>query len=101
MTDSTIEQFLDSWVVDNKVRGVFFSPRIDISARLLASAFYYKDNVVFGFVHTRAGEVTEIVKKYVVNKNRETLLMFNEETSAPVASISVSSPVIRGLNDNF
>lgn len=94
VTDSSFQQFLDGWVVDNRVRGIFFSPSQEITARFLASAFFYKENVAFGFVHTKSGDVTQILKKFNVNKNRETLLLFNEETHSPAATISVSISVV-------
>ena len=90
MRDSSIDKFLDDWVVDNKVRGLFFSPHPEITIRFLASAFFYKENIAFGYVHTRSMDVGEILKKYSINKHRETLLLFNEEISSPVASLSVS-----------
>jgi hypothetical protein len=76
--------------VDNKVRAIFFSPREEKSVRFLASVLSYKDNVAFGFVNTKLGMAGGLMSKYNVNNNRETLLMFNEESVSPVASISVS-----------
>lgn len=76
--------------MDNKVRAIFFSPREEKSVRFLASAFYYKDNVAFGYVNTKLNTADGVISKYNINRNRETLLMFNEETVTPVATISVS-----------
>ncbi|XP_045161432.1 dnaJ homolog subfamily C member 16-like [Mercenaria mercenaria] len=89
IADSTVHQFLDGWPVDNKVRAIYFSPREEMSVRFLASAFYYKDNVAFGFVNTKLDTAGAVMSKYNINRNRETLLMFNEETVSPVASISM------------
>ncbi|XP_060584004.1 dnaJ homolog subfamily C member 16-like [Ruditapes philippinarum] len=89
ITDSTVHDFLDGWPVDNKVRAIFFSPREEKSVRFLASVLSYKDNVAFGFVNTKLGMAGGLMSKYNVNNNRETLLMFNEESVSPVASISM------------
>lgn len=76
------------------MRGIFFSPRTEITTRFLASAFYYKEDVAFGFVNTKSAGVTEMLARYNINKHRETLLLFNEETNSPVASISVSNSFV-------
>lgn len=89
ITDSTVHQFLDGWPVDNKVRAIYFSPREEMSVRFLASAFYFKDNVAFGYVNVKLTSAAAVMSKYSINKNRETLLMFNEETVTPVATISM------------
>ncbi|KAL4220901.1 DnaJ molecular chaperone y domain [Mactra antiquata] len=91
ITDNKLDQFLEGWPVDNKVRAIFFSPREEMSLRFLAAAYYFKENVLFGFVHTRTHSVDTVLSKYNINKNRETLLMFNEEVTSPVATISMQT----------
>ena len=89
MTDSNIHSFLDGWL-DNRVRAIFFTQKEALSARFLAPGFYYRENVAFGYVNTHDPEVRGALSKYNVNKYRETMLMFNEETNTPVATVSVS-----------
>lgn len=60
----------------------------------MAPAFYHRENVAFGFVNTLDSASGALITKYNINKYRETLLMFNEETNTPVATVSVS---IRGM----
>ncbi|KAH3827046.1 hypothetical protein DPMN_128974 [Dreissena polymorpha] len=87
--DVNIESWLGGWPADNKVRAVFFSPRQDMSAAFLAPAFFYKDNLAIGYVYTKSDDVTNILLKFNVNKHRETLLLFNEDSKSPVATISM------------
>jgi hypothetical protein len=80
---------LQNWR-NNKVSAIFFSPRLEPSARLLAPAFFHRDRVSFAFVCTSTDEAKNLISRFNVNRRRETLLVFNEETSTPAASISVS-----------
>ena len=89
MTDTNVHTFLDGWV-DNRVRAIFFTQKESLPARFLAPGFFYKDNVAFGFVNTHDEGGRGVMAKYNVNRNRETMLMFNEETNSPVATVSVS-----------
>ena len=89
MTDSNLHTFLDGWA-DNKVRAIFFTQKESLPARFLAPGFFYRDNVVFGCVNTYDVIGRGIIAKYNINRNRETMLMFNEETNVPVATVSVS-----------
>lgn len=44
VTDSNLHTFLDGWT-DNRVRAIFFTQKETLSARFLAPAFFYKDNL--------------------------------------------------------
>ncbi|WAR14010.1 DJC16-like protein [Mya arenaria] len=76
--ESTIERF-----------SINLSPREDLSARFLAPAYFYRENVAFGHVYTQSLQGKDMLRKFGVNKHRETLLLFNEDTSSPVATISM------------
>ncbi|KAL8560636.1 hypothetical protein ACOMHN_062881 [Nucella lapillus] len=86
--DSDVDTFLDGWR-NNQMTAIFFSPRLEPSARFMAPAFYHRDRIVFAFVSTSMDEAQETMRRFNVNKRRETFLMFNEETSSPVATISM------------
>ena len=87
--DSSADSFLERWR-NNQVMAVFFSPRLEPSARFLAPAFYHRDRIAFGYVSTSMDDAQDLMRRFNINKRRETLLMFNEETSSPLATISVS-----------
>ena len=61
--------------------------------RFLAPAFYHKEFIKFGYVNLWLNDNVNLSKKYNVNRFRETLLVFNEETESPVATLVVSSLV--------
>lgn len=89
ITDQNANKFLEEWPLDNRVRAIFFTPRDEMPARLQAPAFFYKDFVAFGYVYTKSSMAEAVMRKYNVNGNRETLLMFNEETTVAIATISM------------
>lgn len=71
------------------MRGIFFSPKEEISAMYLAPAFYYKTFVTFGHVNTNADDVYKTLKRFNLHSGHKSLLMFNEDAQSPVASLSV------------
>ena len=93
VTDSNLHTFLDGWL-DNRVRAIFFTQKEALSARFLTPGYFYRDNVAFGYINTHDPDARATISKYNVNKYRETMLMFNEETNSPVATVSVSQSVI-------
>lgn len=89
VTDDSFQSFLDGWR-DNRVRAIFFSSKSQPSLRFLAPAFFYRDRIACGFVHTGDLKAEKLVKQYSVNKYRETLLLWNEVTDSTLATIVVS-----------
>ncbi|KAJ8320891.1 hypothetical protein KUTeg_002478 [Tegillarca granosa] len=88
LSDANYQDFLSGWH-DNHVRAIFFGQKSDPSVRLLAPAFQYKEYVKFGYVDTRSASNLNIMHRYNVNRNRESFMMFNEETNTSVATISM------------
>ncbi|KAK3600257.1 hypothetical protein CHS0354_039724 [Potamilus streckersoni] len=86
--DGTYQGFLNGFI-DNRVRAIFFGQKQDPGTRFLAPAFYYQDNIAFAYVYTMDPETRILKEKYNINNNRETILLFNEETDTPVATISM------------
>ncbi|BFZ23270.1 hypothetical protein BsWGS_26309 [Bradybaena similaris] len=86
VTDDSFQSFLDGWR-DNRVRAIFFSSKSQPSLRFLAPAFFYRDRIACGFVHTGDPKAEKLVKQYSVNKYRETLLLWNEVTDSTLATI--------------
>lgn len=69
--------------------------------RFLAPAFYHKEFIKFGYVNLWSNDNVNLATKYNVNRFRETLLVFNEETESPVATLVVSSLVDLTFNSNI
>lgn len=86
--DKTFESFQEAWK-DNKLCAIFFSSRQDISLRFLAPAFYYRDRISFGYVYTMDHESEKLIKRFNINKHRETLLLWNEMKETTLASIAM------------
>ncbi|PVD36895.1 hypothetical protein C0Q70_03886 [Pomacea canaliculata] len=88
LKDGKVDAFLENWQ-NNLVSAIFFSPRTEPSARFLAPAFYHRDRIAFSYVSTSTNDALKLMEKFNINKRRETLLMFNEDASSPVATISM------------
>lgn len=96
--DSKIEEFLRGWH-DNKVRAVIFEPRLAPRLRYLITAFNFKSRVHFGFVQTLSPGSKQVLEKYKVNQHLDTLLLFNEDSDRPVASVSMTDISSQTLNN--
>ncbi|KAK6175697.1 hypothetical protein SNE40_014098 [Patella caerulea] len=88
ITDSNYEKFLMGWT-DNRVRGIFFGQKEEPSARFLAPAYQYRERVAFGYIPTHSNKAIILMNKFNINRNRDSLLLFNEDISSPVATASM------------
>jgi DnaJ family protein C protein 16 len=78
-----VDAFLNGWE-DNRVRGLIFEPRQNMRLRYLVTAYHFRHRVAFGFVDSE-----EIRQKYQVPQDMDTVLLFNENISSPMASLSM------------
>nr|CAH7732819.1 unnamed protein product [Callosobruchus chinensis] len=78
-----IEDFLNGWE-DNRVRGLIFEPKSTMRLRYLVTAYHFRHRVAFGFVDS-----DEIRKKYQIPHDMDAVLLFNENTSYPMASVTM------------
>ncbi|CAG9862646.1 unnamed protein product [Phyllotreta striolata] len=83
VNEGNVEQFLNGWE-DNRIRGLVFQPMNTIRLRYLITAYYFRHTVAFGFVDSH-----ELKVKYQVPHDMDTVLLFNENTSYPMASVSM------------
>ncbi|KAG5672388.1 hypothetical protein PVAND_002519 [Polypedilum vanderplanki] len=98
INDGSLDSFLNGWH-DNRVRGIFFEARQQPRLRYLLTAFLFKNNVHFGFVQTLKPESKEIIERYKINPHMDTLLLFNEDSQRPIASVSMSDISLDTLNN--
>ncbi|XP_060523607.1 dnaJ homolog subfamily C member 16 [Cylas formicarius] len=85
-----LDTFLDGWK-DNRVRGLIFEPRPNLRLRYLIAAYHFRHRVAFAFVDS-----DEIRLKYGVPRDMDTVMLFNENTSTPVAKVTLPDiPMIR------
>ncbi|KAK3785651.1 hypothetical protein RRG08_023906 [Elysia crispata] len=100
--DDNLDSFLGGWQ-DNRVRAIFFSHKAEPSLRFMAPAFFFRDRIACGYVHTISPEAQATVRRFNINKHRESLLMWNEAIEPTLASIvmqQLSRSTIDEILDN-
>lgn len=98
INDDSLDAFLSGWH-DNRVRALVFEPRQQPRLRYLLSAFNYKNLVHFGFIQTMKPECRNVIERYKINQNLDTLLLFNEDSLRPLASVSMSDIPLETLHN--
>lgn len=83
VTDNNIENFLSGWE-DNKVRALIFEPQQHVRLRYLITAYHFRHRVTFGFANS-----TDLHNDFQVPLDMDTVLLFNENVSRPIASITM------------
>ncbi|KAH7956844.1 hypothetical protein HPB52_012858 [Rhipicephalus sanguineus] len=96
---SSFDDFLSGWS-DNRVRAVVFSPSASVRLRYLLAAFQFRERVRFGYVRLGQPETEPLRRRHAgVGLRQESLLIFNEHTSAPVALLSMAELDPQSLRD--
>lgn len=83
VTSDNVEEFLNGWE-DNRVRGLIFEPRSTIRLRYLVTAYHFRHRIAFGFAESQ-----DLKNKYLLPHDMDTVLLFNENVSYPMASVSM------------
>ncbi|CAG9760162.1 unnamed protein product [Ceutorhynchus assimilis] len=83
LNEDNLEEFLDGWS-DNRIRGLILPHKIHTRLRYLVTAYHFRRHVAFGIAETDS-----IHNKYQVPPDMDTVLLFNENISYPMASISM------------
>ncbi|XP_055585814.1 dnaJ homolog subfamily C member 16 isoform X2 [Uranotaenia lowii] len=96
--DSTVDGFLEGWI-DNRVRALVMEPRAQPRLRYLITAYHFRERVAFGFVQLNSQKSQHIQERYKLHPSLDTLLIFNEDSNRPVASISMSDIPTSTLNN--
>ncbi|XP_031828504.1 dnaJ homolog subfamily C member 16 l(3)80Fg isoform X1 [Nomia melanderi] len=102
INENNVDNFLSGWI-DNRIRALIFDRKESIRLRYLFIAFYYRDRVAFGFVQTGNEDTESIVTKYKISADLDTLLLFNENSEKPMASVSmkdISSDTMHNIISN-
>ncbi|XP_054263700.1 dnaJ homolog subfamily C member 16-like [Macrosteles quadrilineatus] len=98
VTDDGLDEFLAGWV-DNKVRALVFQRQGPVRLRYLLTAFAYRDRVAFAFVQTNTAKGEAVRARLQVPPDMDSLLLFNENTERPVASVSMINIPVQTLQD--
>lgn len=97
VNDESADAFLRGWS-DNKIRALVFQRTESLRLRYLITAFYHRERVAFGFVPP--GPASEGLRnRYQVSTEQDALLVFNEITERPVASVSMSDIPVHTMHD--
>ncbi|GAB0090549.1 DnaJ homolog subfamily C member 16 [Sergentomyia squamirostris] len=96
--DDNVHNFLSGWN-DNRVRAIVMEPRGQPRLRYLLSAYHFRFRVAFGFVDLNSPRCQGIKERYKVHPSLDTVLIFNEDSSRPVASVSMSDIPLQTLNN--
>ncbi|KAB0795064.1 hypothetical protein PPYR_11903 [Photinus pyralis] len=93
VTDNNLEYFLTGWE-DNKVRALIFEPHSYVRLRYLITAYHFRHRVSFGFVNS-----SNLHREFQVPLDMDTVLLFNENASRPVASVTMKEIPTQTLNN--
>ena len=88
--DSNIDNFLSGWM-DNKVRVLIFGKLEIIRLRYLTTAYKYRERALFGFVQLKDTKARKTLQQFGISasNDKDTILLFNEDHSSPLASVSM------------
>jgi len=88
VNDHNVNEFLEGWM-DNRVRILLFGKLDIVRLRYLAAGFRFRDRVAVGYVQVTQQDTKEIVERFKVNVRKDTLLVFQEDSNTPVASLAM------------
>jgi len=86
--DQNAEEFLSGWL-DNRVRVLLFGKLDIVRLRYLTAAFHHRDRISVGYVQVNTANTKAVVERFKVNVRKDTLLVFQEDSNTPVASLAM------------
>jgi DnaJ homolog subfamily C member 16 len=87
--DKNYETFLTGWT-DNRVHTLFINKDRSIRLRYLLIAFQYRERIAFGHVDHNLDNSVKIMHQYRVDTNTDSMLVFHEDISRPIAALSLA-----------
>ncbi|KAG1678845.1 DnaJ subfamily C member 16 [Nymphon striatum] len=98
--EPTLKLFLNGWNQNNKICVVICSQLESIRLRFYATAFKFRDEAVFSYVQLGQDGTEFLSTLYGINKlHTESLLVFHEDGTTPVASLSMSELSVQAMDD--
>ena len=91
-----IDNFLNGWH-DNRIRVLLFGKTEVIRLRYLTTAFKFRHRAKIGYVRINDLLSRKIVSKYNINKGKDTMLVFHEDSDHPVAVVSMQDLALKTL----
>jgi len=88
INDVNVDDFLNGWT-DNRVRVLLFGKLDIVRLRYLTSGFKFRERAALGYVQLTSPDATAILQRFNVDASKDTLLLFQEDTGEPVASLKM------------
>ncbi|CAH8670962.1 unnamed protein product [Schistosoma margrebowiei] len=82
--DTFVNTFHYGWRRDSRPRMVLIKPLTLPPLRYCVAAFRAADHLAAGYINSEPGNDHNLAKKFNVNPNEETLLIYHEDSSIPV-----------------
>lgn len=96
--EATVDEFLNGWS-DNRVRVLLFSKSEILKLRYLLVAYRFIMRAAFAHIQISLPTTKSIQRRFNVNPNMESLLIFNENSTAPIATLSMRELVPQTMVD--
>lgn len=98
--DASYEDFL-SGIADNRARVIFVNKDRVIRLRYLLLAFKFKERIAAGHLSLspEAGRSDLFTERYAVDRRMDSMLVFNEDFSKPLAALSAHELKTQIMND--
>lgn len=96
--DLNYVEFLSGWT-DNRVRCIFVNNEKIVRLRYLLLAFKFKERIACGHLSLSTDETTEFANRYGIDTKMDSLLIFNEYASRPIATLSSHELKTQLMND--
>ncbi|GIY00298.1 dnaJ homolog subfamily C member 16 [Caerostris darwini] len=98
LSDYSVDDFLLGWH-DNRVRVLIFSTAEAIRLRYLLVAFRFRNNAAVGHIRIGTSDTEVVCKRYNIQPKMESLLIFNEDSSKPIATLSMTELTSQTMSD--
>lgn len=89
VTEDNLEEFLNGWM-DNRVRVLIFGKLDVVRLRYLTSGFKFRERAAIGYVQLNGVGTKAIADRFQVDVKQDTLLLFQEDSAKPVASLAMA-----------
>lgn len=89
LNDDNVDDFLTGWM-DNRVRVLLFGKLDVVRLRYLASGFKFRERAALGYVQVTNSDTKETVDRFKVDVKQDTLLLFQENSDIPMASLAMA-----------
>ncbi|XP_023241967.1 dnaJ homolog subfamily C member 16-like [Centruroides sculpturatus] len=95
---TSVDNFLGGWS-DNRVRVLLFTKTEPVRLRYLLVAFKFQFRAAFAYVNVENPNMNTLLQRFGVSPQMETLLIFNENSASPIATLSMTELAPQTMRD--